>query len=88
MVNGGFDNIEAAELQDDNSLTGSDLQAQVAMMADRLSRRIDRVISANNRVMFVLDRDTALRVRQLAQLEDLSLSQMCSRLVTESVAEE
>ena len=87
-MNGGFDNIEAAELSDDSSLTGSDLQAQVMQMANQLSVRIDKAMARHNRVSFTLSRDIASELHKLARLEGISLSQLCERLVVESMTDE
>ena len=81
-----FDNPEDVS-DNDSKLSGSALKREVAEMADRLSARINRMAVSGNRVSFTLNRETALHVRDLAQLEGLSLSQMCERLVSESVAD-
>lgn len=71
-------------VQDDEMST---TKADVADLARRISNRIDRIVAVNNRVTFVLDRDVAVQVREMAELEGISLDQMCSVIITESLSD-
>jgi hypothetical protein len=76
-----FEDVDA--VHDDLSTT----QSEVADLARRISNRIDRIVAVNNKVTFVLDRDVAVQVRELAELEGISLDQMCSVIITESLSD-
>ena len=77
-----FEDVDAVH-DDEMSTT----QAEVADLARRISNRIDRIVAVNNRVTFVLDRDVSVRVREMAELEGISLDQMCSVIITESMSD-
>ena len=77
-----FEDVDAVH-DDEMSTT----QAEVADLARRISNRIDRIVAVNNKVTFVLDRDVAVQVREMAELEGISLDQMCSVIITESLSD-
>ena len=77
-----FEDVDAVQ---DDSLSFS--QSEVASLAERISNRIDGMISTNNRVAFTLDRKAASKVRHLAELEGISFTQMCRLLILEGVEE-
>ena len=56
--------------------------------SQRLSNAISGVRTKNNRVSFQLDPEIVAQVRELAELEGVSISEVASRLLTEYLTPE
>ena len=84
-----FEDYESVHSADDNkplsdkALFRSSLEEQTR----RLSTCISEMQGKNNRVTFVLDSVVAAEIKKMAQFENVSLSEMSRRLLTEYMNE-
>ena len=64
------------------------LQLHLDEYARRLNRAISGMRTKNNRVSFQLDPKIVAQVRELSELENVSISEVASRLLTEYLTPE
>ena len=83
-----FDNYESVSSADERiTISRSSYRTSLSEQARRLSNVIDSMKNKDNEVRFRLDRSIAAEVRELAQMEGISVSEMCSQLLVEYMNE-
>ena len=66
--------------------TVEDVQNMLDSQARRLSNRIDAIVRISNKVSFSLSREAGTKIRELAEIEGVSLSQMCHNIIEEYIS--
>ena len=83
-----FEDYESVSSADERiTISRSSYRTSLSEQARRLSNVIDAMKSQDNKVSFNLDRSIAAEVKELAQMEGVSLSEMCSQLLVEYMNE-
>ena len=83
-----FEDYESVSSADERiTISRSSYRTSLSEQARRLSNVIDAMKSQDNKVSFNLDRSIAAEVRELAQMENVSISEMCNLLLVEYLNE-
>ena len=83
-----FEDYESVSSADERiTISRSSYRTSLSEQARRLSNVIDAMKSQDNKVSFNLDRSIAAEVRELAQMENVSISEMCNLLLIEYLNE-
>ena len=85
-MNDKFDNYD--QVDDTPTSSTEAFQQHLDDYARRLSNAISGMRRSDNRVSFTVDDSIITEIRDLASLEGISLSAMCSRLLTEYMTPE
>lgn len=78
-----FDNPDS--VQEYHPSDANVVKSMLQIQAERLSRRIDAAVRKGNGVSFTLSRRAGNAVKKLAEIEGVSLSQMCSNIIEEYI---
>ena len=83
-----FEDYESVQAADERlTISKASYRTSLSEQSRRLSNCINAMASQGNRVSFKLDRVIASEVKELAQMEGVSLSEMCSQLLVEYMNE-
>ena len=88
MMNEDFDNYESVSSAEERiTISKASYRTSLSEQSRRLSNCINAMKNSDTRVSFRLDRSVVAEVRELAQMENVSLSEMCNLLLVEYLNE-